>query len=130
MTELTLLRIAAGLHWFVAIGFGVFCLPAIRNVAVGRDVPFIMGFPAYGQGPFERIGLNSTVPLLAGFLLVCILEAIAGILLWQGLMSGAILALVLLIPGGIYWWGFALPIPPILAIIWTILILLGWTALH
>lgn len=130
MTELTLLRIAAGLHWFVAIGFGVFCLPAIRNVAVGRDVPFIMGFPAYGQGPFERIGLNSTVPLLAGFLLVCILEAIAGILLWQGLMSGAILALVLLIPGGIYWWGFALPIPPILAIIWTILILLGWPALH
>lgn len=130
MTELTLLRIAAGLHWFVAIGFGVFCLPAIRNVAVGRDVPFVMGFPAYGQGPFERIGLNSTVPLLAGFLLVCILEAIAGILLWQGLMSGAILALVLLIPGGIYWWGFALPIPPILAIIWTILILLGWTALH
>lgn len=130
MTELTLLRIAAGLHWFVAIGFGVFCLPAIRNVAVGRDVPFVMGFPAYGQGPFERIGLNSTVPLLAGFLLVCILEAIAGILLWQGLMSGAILALVLLIPGGIYWWGFALPIPPILAIIWTILILLGWPALH
>lgn len=130
MTELTLLRIAAGLHWFVAIGFGVFCLPAIRNVAIGRDVPFVMGFPAYGQGPFERIGLNSTVPLLAGFLLVCILEAIAGILLWQGLMSGAILALVLLIPGGIYWWGFALPIPPILAIIWTILILLGWTALH
>ena len=130
MTELTLLRIAAGLHWFVAIGFGVFCLPAIRNVAVGRDVPFVLGFPAYGQGPFERIGLNSTVPLLAGFLLVCILEAIAGILLWQGLMSGAILALVLLIPGGIYWWGFALPIPPILAIIWTILILLGWPALH
>ena len=130
MTELTLLRIAAGLHWFVAIGFGVFCLPAIRNVAIGRDVPFVMGFPAYGQGPFERIGLNSTVPLLAGFLLVCILEAIAGILLWQGLMSGAILALVLLIPGGIYWWGFALPIPPILAIIWTILILLGWPALH
>lgn len=130
MTELTLLRIAAGLHWFVAIGFGVFCFPAIRNLLRGRPIPIVMGFPAYGQGPFERVGIPTTVPLLAGFLAVCILEAIAGILLWGGNMSGAVLAFVLIPVGGVFWWGFALPIPPILAVIWTILILLGWPALH
>jgi hypothetical protein len=67
---------------------------------------------------------------LAAVLLVCILEAVAGFLLWSGYKSGAVLALVLLPVGGIFWWGFALPIPPIFALVWTILILLSWQALR
>ena len=130
MTTLTFLRIAAILHWFIAVGFGVFCIPAIRNLLRGQDIPIVMGFPAYGRGPFERVGIPTTIPLLAAFLLVCILEAVAGFLLWGGSMSGAVLALVLLPAGAVFWWGFALPIPPIFAIIWTILILLGWQALQ
>ena len=121
-----LIRAAAVLHWIIAVGFGVFCFPAIRNLAKGNDIPIVMGFPAYGRGPFERIGLTTTIPLLVAFLLVCILEAVAGILLWGGHMSGAILALVLIPIGGLFWWGFALPIPPIFAIVWTIFILLNW----
>ncbi|MBL8146331.1 MAG: hypothetical protein JNL34_08095, partial [Anaerolineae bacterium] len=121
---------AAILHWFLASGFGVFCFPARRNRLKGRDIPIVMGFPAYGRGPFERVGIPTTVPLLVGFLAVCILEAVAGVLLWQGSMSGAILALVLVPVGGVFWWGFALPIPPIFAAIWTILILLSWPALQ
>lgn len=129
MSSLAPLRAAAILHWFVAVGFGVFCFPAIRNLLDGRDIPLVMGFPAYGRGPFERVGISTTIPLLAAFLLVCILDAVAGFLLWGGYRSGAVLALVLLPAGGVFWWGFALPIPPILAVIWTILILLGWQTL-
>jgi hypothetical protein len=125
-----LIRVAAILLWFIALGLGVFCFPAIRNLLIGRDIPFVMGFPAYGRGPFERVGISTTVPLLAAFLLVCILEAVAGVLLWGGHKSGAILALVLLPVGGIFWWGFALPIPPIFGLVWTILILLNWQALR
>jgi hypothetical protein len=40
------------------------------------------------------------------------------------------LALVLLPVGGVFWWGFDLPIPPIFALAWTILILLSWPALR
>jgi len=129
MTVPVLIRVAAFLHWFVAVGFGVFCFPAIRNLLAGRDIPFVMGLPAYGRGPFERVGIPTSVPLLAAFLLVCILEAIAGVLLWGGHRSGAALALALIPAGGVFWWGFALPIPPILAFIWTILILVNWQAL-
>ncbi len=125
-----LLRVAAILHWIIAIGFGVFCLPAMRNLWLGRDIPIVLGFPAYGRGPFESHGLPTTIPLLAAFLIVCILEAVAGVLLWGGHTSGAVLALVLLPFGALFWWGFALPIPPILAIAWTILILLNWPALR
>jgi len=130
MTIPTLLRVAAILHWIVAIGFGVFCFPAIQNLLIGRDIPIVMGFPAYGRGPFERVGISTTVPLLAAFLLVCMLEAVAGFLLWRGSITGAVLALVLLPIGGVFRWGFALPIPPFFALVWTILILLSWQALR
>lgn len=84
MTVPALLRVAAILHWIIAVGFGVFCFPAIRNLLMGRDIPIVMGFPAYGRGPLERVSIPTTVPLLAAFLLVCILEAVAGFLLWGG----------------------------------------------
>src|SRR5512139_1813126 len=128
MTVPVLIRVAAILQWIIAVGFGVFCFPAIRNLLMGRDIPIVMGFPAYGRGPFERFGIPTSVPLLAAFLLVCILEAVAGVLLWGGHRSGAVLALVLLPVGGIFWWGFALPIPPIFALVGTVLILLNWQA--
>lgn len=130
MTVPALIRVAALLHWIIAVGLGVFCFPAIRNLLRGRDIPIVMGFPAYGRGPFERAGIPTTVPLLAAFLLVCILEAVAGTLLWGGHKSGAVLAIVLLPVGGIFWWGFALPIPPIFAFVWTLLILLNWQTLR
>jgi hypothetical protein len=124
------LRAAAILLWLNGIGFGVFCIPAIRNLSMGRDIPIVMGFPAYGRGPFERIGIPTTIPLLAGFLLVCTLEVVAALLLWGGSKVGAILALALLPAGAIFWWGFALPFGPIFAVISTVLMLLGWKALR
>ena len=124
------LRIA-GVLWLVnGIGFGVFCIPAIREVGAGRDIPIVMGFPAYGHGPFERIGIQTSVPLLLGFLVVCILEGVAGVLLWRGQMSGAILSLVLVPLGAVYWWGFALPFGPIFAAIAVILTISGWSSLR
>lgn len=124
------LRISAILFWISAVGFGVFCLPAIRNLLTGRDIPTVMGFPAYGRGPFERIGIPTTVPLLAGFLLVCILEGVAGVLLWLGSKAGAVLGLALLPAGELFWWGFALPFGPLFALVRTILIVLGWRSLR
>ena len=124
------LRVAAVLLWITGLGFGVFCLPAIRNLLIGRDIPYIMGFPAYGKGPFERVGIPTTVPLLVGFLLVCIFEGVAGLLLWRGYKVGAMLALALVGPGAIFWWGFALPFPPIFALVRTILIVLCWRSLR
>lgn len=90
------LRVAAVLLWLNGVGFGVFTLPAIRNLLLGREIPVVMGFKAYGGGPFERHGLPTTVWLLAAFLLVCVTECVAGWLLWSGHRSGAALALALL----------------------------------
>jgi len=124
------IRAAAALCWVNALGFGVFTIPAIARISAGKDIPMVLGFPAYGQGPFEDHGIRSTVPLLAGFLVVCIGEGVAGWLLWGGHRSGAILALAVLPAGAVYWWGFALPIPPVFALVRTVLIVAGWARLH
>jgi len=123
------LRIASVLLWISTIGLGVPCIMAIRNLSRGRGIPFVLGFPAYGGGGFERHGLATTIPLLIGFLIVCLIEGYSGWLLWNGSKTGAVLALILLIPGAAYWWGFDLPYPPIAAIIRTILILICWSSL-
>jgi hypothetical protein len=123
------LRVAAAISWLFAFGLGIPCVAAIRSLAEGRPIPTVFGFPAYGGGAFERHGQTTTVPLLVGFLLICIFEAIAGYLLWGGHRSGAVLSIVLLAPGALYWWGFDLPFPPIAALIQTILIVLGWSGL-
>jgi len=128
--KVTLLRIGAIALFINGIGFGVFCIPAIRNLLAGRGIPIVMGFPAYGNGPFERIGIRTSVPLLVGFLLICILEIVAGLFVWRGSKAGAILALAQLPMAAIYWWGFALPFGPIFGFLSTILIIIGWGSLR
>ncbi len=126
----TSLRIAAVLVWISGVGLGIPCIMAIRNLASGRDLPLVFGFTAYGGGGFERRGLTTSIPLLLGFLLIALLELPAGWLLWEGRGIGGILSLGLLLPGAVYWWGFDLPYPPIMAIARVILILVNWPALR
>ncbi len=122
------IRMASVLCWISGVGFGVFCPPAIWSVMTGRGVPVVMGFPAYGGGPFESVGLRTSIPLLVGFLLACAAEAYAGWLLWGGHRSGAVVALALLPVSAVFWWGFSLPFGPLLAAIRTALILTNWPA--
>jgi len=125
-----MLRAASVLLVIAGLGFGLPCLPAIRAAAADRPVPTLFGFPAYGHGPFERRGIKSSVPLLVAFLVVCLAECVAGVLLWNGHKSGALLALALLPAGGVFWWGFALPFGPILALASAALMLVGWPKLR
>ena len=64
------LRIASALFIIDGVGFGVFAVPAIVRVLQHRPVPVVFGFPAYGGGPFERVGKilqqDSTVATGAG----------------------------------------------------------------
>lgn len=123
------LRVASVLLWISTFGLGIPCVIAINNLSRGRGIPYVLGFPAYGGGGFERHGFVTTIPMLIGFLIVCIIEGYAGWQLWNGHKAGGILALLLLIPGAVYWWGFDLPFPPIAAIIRTVLIVICWSLL-
>lgn len=91
------------------LGFGVPGLFGLRHfVATGETWTF-MGFPTYGGGPFERLGLPTSTPLLTGFLAVCVLEVALGLLLIFGPRAALWFSFALLPFELAFWWGFALP---------------------
>jgi len=126
VSDIVALRAAAGLLVLTGLGFGLPCLWGIRQLRSTGEVWTFLGFPTYGDGPFARHGVPTTVPLLLGFLAVCAIEVGAGARLWGGHVDGAIVALALLPVEAAYWWGFALPIPPVLALARTALLVAGW----
>ena len=127
---MTGLQVASVLQFLVGLGFGIPGVIGTLHVARGRGIWTFMGFPTYGKGPFEQVGLPTTVPLMTAFLLVLAAECVAAWLLWSGNRTGAFLSLALLPLAATFWWGFALPIPPILAVVWTVLILVNWQLLR
>ena len=91
------------------LGFGVPGLLGMLYFARHRTVWTLMGFPTYGSGPFERSGIPTTIPLLAGFVVVCAAEILVGLLLVFG-WNGALWLSIALLPFELaYWYGFALP---------------------
>src|SRR5829696_2299529 len=95
--------------------------PYVGNPRTGEVWTFL-GFPTYGGGPFERIGIRTTVPLLVAFLGLCGLEVVTGWLLWRGRRAGAVLAVALLPIELAFWIGFALPFGPPLGLARAILV--------
>lgn len=113
-------RLAACLAWTAGLGFGVPAVYGTAYFARHGDVWQFLGFPTYGAGPFEAIGIRTTAPLLAGFTAVCATEVLAGTLMWKRRSAGLWLSLALLPVEAAYWVGFALPLGPPLGVARTI----------
>ncbi len=114
---------AAILAWISGLGFGLPAVFGLRYFVQSGEVWTFMGFPTYGGGPFERWGIPTSVPLLAGFIAVCAAELVVGVFLWSGLSIGLWLALAILPFELIYWIGFALPFGPIVGAFRTVLVI-------
>jgi hypothetical protein len=82
-------RAAAVLAWISGLGFGLPAVLGLRHFAQHHEVWTFMGFPTYGGGPFERWGIPTSVPLLAGFVAVCAAEIVVGVLLWSKMVREA-----------------------------------------
>lgn len=121
-----MMRAAAILAALAGLGFGLPCLYAIRYLVAHDAVWTFMGYPTYGDGPFEDAGLDTTVPLLVAFLLVCAAELVVAWLLWHGSRPALLLALALLPFELVFWIGFSLPAGPLLGAARTVLVLLAW----
>ena len=116
--------------WFSGLGFGIPAIYGIWYFMKTHNIATFMGFPTYGNGPFVKIGIDTNVPLLVGFFLVCVLECICGWGLWSGDKGSAILSLAIIPVELLFFIGFALPIGSPLIVIRTILIFLSWYVIH
>lgn len=120
------MRVAAGcISVFLGLGFGIPCLFGIRHFADTGEVWTFMGFPTYGGGPFERVGLSTSVPLLAAFLAVCLAQVIVGALILADAPHAALLSYLLLPVAMVFWIGFALPLGPPLGLASAVLLYLS-----
>jgi hypothetical protein len=125
------LQVSAVLAWLIALGFGLPTPFVATHLLRERTLPIFMGlFPAYGGGIFQRWSPEVFVLLLGLFAALSALEAFAGVLLWQGERLGAILMLGLLPFEIVFWLGFALPIPPLFALVRLALLFVGRDSLH
>jgi len=118
-------RAAAVLAWLSGVGFGVPAVIGLRYFAEHHEVWTFMGFPTYGDGPFEAWGIPTSVSLLTGFVAVCAAEVALGFPLWAGRPIGLWVALALLPFELFYWIGFALPFGPLLGVARTVLVIVA-----
>jgi hypothetical protein len=120
-------RAAAIVTWIYSAGFG---LPAPLVAAYllrhGRLPSFFGLFDMYG-GPWSgRLSDTQFTVRLSAFALLLIVPTWSGWLLWKGRRSGAVLNVVSLPIEVVFWLGFALPIPWILAGQRVALVALSW----
>jgi hypothetical protein len=117
--------------WLVAAGFGI-PAPFVASFYLReRTLPSFMGlFAMYGGGPLDRSTPEVFAMLLGLFAALSALEAYAGWLLWNGESVGAWMTLALLPFEIALWFGFALPFPPLIAIVRLGLLAAGWSALR
>lgn len=125
-----MIKVASISAWFLGLGFGLPCLYGIWHLWRGKGIAYFIGFPTYGHGPFEKWGVHTSMPLLLGFLLVCMIECVVGQMLWSAGKGGAILSLVLIPVEMLFYIGFALPVGPPFVLLRTVLVLLSWSALN
>lgn len=109
----------------LGIGFGLPGIVGTLHFARTGEVWTFLGFPTYGGGPFEQLGLPTSVPLLIGFVLVCLTEVAVGVMLLLDVPHAATVSYLLLPFEFAFWIGFALPFGPPLGIARTILLLLA-----
>jgi len=119
------LKAAAVCSSLLGLGFGLPCLWGMVHLARTGEVWTFLGFPTYGHGPFERWGVPTTVPLMAGFLVVCVAEVVVGVLLWTGASHATTWQYALLPIELVFWIGFALPFGPVLGVARVVLVLLA-----
>lgn len=109
-------RAAAVVTWLYAAGFGLPAIPiAIVYVRTGTLPTFLDLFPMYGGPWSRRMPIRGLAGALVGFFLLTIVTAWSAWHIWNGSRRGAALNLALIVPEAVFWIGFALPIPWLLA---------------
>lgn len=110
-------RAAAVLLWMVAAGWGLPAPWLMWWVLVRGRLPVLPIIGEANGGPFYfNFSRGTFVALLGASLLLAFAQGWAAWLLWDGKRSGALLQFALFPVEAAFWYGFALPIPPLIAI--------------
>jgi len=120
-------RVAAVLLWVVAAGWGLSAPWLTWWVIFRGRLPVLPGIGEANGGPFYyNLSRHTFAVLLAISFLLGLAQGWAAWLLWSGKRSGAFFQFGLLPIEAVFWYGFALPIPPLFAVVRVILTASAW----
>lgn len=123
-------RAAAVMYIALGLGFGIGSIVTLSLLARDGELPMTpLGFRSMA-GPFEELGMERFTALGWAFVVVCALDAVAGVWLWQGRRGGAVLGLATAAPALALGAGFALPFLLVGVPIRTAFVLHARRALH
>ena len=116
------------LFYFDAFAWSIGAVPTLYYAFTYETLPTVFGIRLMG-GPFESLGLDALIVLGTVFVVVSAMKFLAAYWLWQSRKDGAVLGLILLGLGAIFWYGFALPLGPLLGVTEFVLLMLVWKTL-
>ena len=122
MTAMTIL------FYFDAFAWSIGVVPTLYYAFTYEALPTVGGIRLMG-GPFESLGLDTLIVSGIVFVFVSSLKILAAYWLWNLRRDGAVLGLILLGLSTIFWYGFALPLGPMLGIAEFVLLIFVWKAL-
>jgi len=110
-----------------AAAYGLPSIPIAVFVLRERRLPWLWDlFPMYGGPWWSSMSIAEFVASLGAFLSVNLVVAAGGVVLWSGRRIGAVLALAPLPLEVLFWLGYALPIPPVVALLRIVLVAAAW----
>ncbi|MGB3714813.1 MAG: hypothetical protein WA996_10325 [Candidatus Promineifilaceae bacterium] len=115
--------------FFDAFAWLVGTVPTLYYALSRGHLPTFGGIRLLG-GPFEKLGIEALIVAGIGYIIVSALKILAAYWLWNTRMDGAVLEVILLGLSAIFWYGFALPLGPLLGIIQVVLLALAWGSLR
>jgi hypothetical protein len=120
---------ASVLFYFDALAWGVGVVPPLYYAFTYKALPTVFGIRLMG-GPFESLGIDALMVAGIVFVVVSAFKVLAAFWLWNCRKDGAVLGLVLIWPSAIFWYGFALPLGPLLGIAEVVLVIVIWRTLN
>jgi hypothetical protein len=114
------IKVAAILCFIHGVGWPVGLAPTIAYMIQNRKLRVVaspMGQIRGLSGPFEVLGIDAMILLAVIFCVINLLHLLAGFWLWKSYRKGGVLAISLLAVSAVFWWGFALPIPPVVGLL-------------
>jgi hypothetical protein len=123
---ITLLSVVVSIDaviWLIGV------VPTLYYAFNHGSLPTLGGIRLLG-GPFEKLGIDALIVAGIGYIIVSALKILAAYWLWHARLDGAVLELILLGLSAIFWYGFALPLGPLLGIIQVVLLVLVWGSLR
>ena len=100
-------------------------VPTLYYAHVHNALPTMAGIRLM-SGPFESLGIDALIVAGIIYVVISALKIMAGYWLWHSRKDGAVLGLILLGLSTIFWYGFALPLGPVLGITELVLLMLVW----